>query len=133
MVQDAVQKQAEAVADLGNELGSVADGQQRLMAGVSESMATVTQLHEVTHSVEQGMRDSHAVQQELLESERSVAQKLSTLEALHSEHADAVQETWKVSCSFLQHLPCRDAVCRACFPNPSPSWSPGQPSPQNST
>lgn len=96
MVHGAVQQQAAAVAELGNELGSVADGQQKLMADVSESMVTVTQLHGVAQNVEKGLRDSQAVQQELLESERNVALKLSTLETLHSEHAEAVRRTWKV-------------------------------------
>lgn len=96
LVQEAVRQQAAAVVDLGSSIGSVSAGQQQLMQDMSESMTTVTQLHEVTQNVEQGMRDSQAVHKELLESERSVAQKLSTLEALHSEHTEAVRKTWQV-------------------------------------
>lgn len=98
-----MQQQAAAVVELGSGISSVADGQEKLLQDVSDSMKTATQLHEVVQNVEQGMRDSHAVQQELLESERNVAKKLSTLEALHSEHAESVRKTWQV-CVLGYHV-----------------------------
>lgn len=96
VVQEAVRQQAAAVVELGSGISSVAADQEKLLQDVSESMVTVTQLHQVAQNVEQGMRDSQAAHQELLESERHVAQKLTALELLHSEHAEAVRKTWQV-------------------------------------
>jgi hypothetical protein len=91
-----MQQQTAAIEDLQSGVSSVTAGQQKLLEDVTESMAAVTQLHEAAQIVEQGMRDSQAVHQQLLESEKNVAVKLAALESRHEEHAEAVRKTWKV-------------------------------------
>lgn len=119
-----MQQQAAAVDELGAGIGNVAEGQQKLLEDVSESMVQLTQLQEVAQSVEQGMRESQALHEHLIESERQVTRQLTNLEALHSEHATEVHKTWQVgpvnSCRVASHCAIYDSVVRLLNPGVDP-------------